>query len=644
MNDFGDAQMRSRLSELYSGERSLAFGNINGAGLTVNSTTYINNRLLGGSMDDIMSLAVVMGHEAYRDGTQSYTNDADYNKYLNTVEGVNAVYGHTKFAKSLNGIYGQDFFTGTTIGDDLAALDKGDNALLTRAVTEYSHEMDSWLMRLNQDGTITLENDNKLDLNFETFDGKKGNLKSHNPKLLERISREERIAKETFDEITKISNKILEIKQRKISGDNGGLFGTDLFSSDVKELDKLTIELKDLKSEYSKIYNGLSAMKVEYDKGNSIGRGKAFADWDALYAKSKEMYGQKLFSNWISSGKWNATKTIMEVNDGRSYVEVLGLDKVDSGIFQKYFSGDVHNSIKKALDENNGNFLKTYNDLNGNINSLTTRFKNDTINANYRDLYGAMLNAYLGSAQKAQPIENMASYHSWLTGGNFSDNTGPHAGDRIHAGGDLTKNREFDYRGVGDELYALWSGKITSVNNGEKTEISQTKYNEYNATTAGQNAVSTEVIRNADGTTTTKYYKVSDFGKHVRYEPGYTYKDRFYGLGFNVLMAHMSDVGSYDNALLKVGNKVSINQVIGYLGGTGYSEGAHLHYQLELGTQRSNPYLDDILGLKDDYLIRTESDGSRFKYYNPEKLYGKDDIDLNIFYFFKQLHSINNGN
>ena len=60
-----------------------------------------------------------------------------------------------------------------------------------------------------------------------------------------------------------------------------------------------------------------------------------------------------------------------------------------------------------------------------------------------------------------------------------------------------------------------------------------------------------------------------------------------HGSGYATLYAHQSRL-----PLVKVGDTVSKGQVIGYVGNTGNSYGAHLHFEL-----RVNGVRDDVLKL-----------------------------------------------
>lgn len=68
-----------------------------------------------------------------------------------------------------------------------------------------------------------------------------------------------------------------------------------------------------------------------------------------------------------------------------------------------------------------------------------------------------------------------------------------------------------------------------------------------------------------------------------------------HGSGYKTLYAHMA----YGSVKVKVGDKVTEGQVIGYMGNTGTSYGGHLHFEVRLNDTKIDPtpYLDKELPL-----------------------------------------------
>lgn len=59
-----------------------------------------------------------------------------------------------------------------------------------------------------------------------------------------------------------------------------------------------------------------------------------------------------------------------------------------------------------------------------------------------------------------------------------------------------------------------------------------------------------------------------------------------HGNGYYTRYLHLA----YGSVKVKVGDKVSKGQVLGYMGNTGYSFGGHLHFEIWKGNERINPY------------------------------------------------------
>jgi hypothetical protein len=86
--------------------------------------------------------------------------------------------------------------------------------------------------------------------------------------------------------------------------------------------------------------------------------------------------------------------------------------------------------------------------------------------------------------------------------------------------------------------------------------------------------VGTEVYATGDGVIAAADSKLSGYGQHVIVR---------HGFGFETLYAHLSRL------LVRVGEKVKRGQVIGYVGNTGTSVGAHLHYEVIKNGAKVNP-------------------------------------------------------
>jgi hypothetical protein len=247
------------------------------------------------------------------------------------------VYGHTKFAKSLNGIYGQDFFTGTTIGDDLAALDQGGNALLARAVTEYSHEKDSWLIK-EVDGKMMMINDKRKDIYIQGKDWKRYLIKSHNPSLFKKIKNMEK-------EIKSIEEKISESKDNET-----------------------------LKNELNVKLSEISEMYKSYNNGNVVGTGhreitNVMASFYGVSPDQLSWQTQMKYMKWnkdtetASIGKWksgastkwkwvNGNKTLDESFEMDITSQLLGMNGVKGRILgnKNFLSDEMFESLHSRKD------------------------------------------------------------------------------------------------------------------------------------------------------------------------------------------------------------------------------------------------------------------------------------------------------
>jgi len=83
-----------------------------------------------------------------------------------------------------------------------------------------------------------------------------------------------------------------------------------------------------------------------------------------------------------------------------------------------------------------------------------------------------------------------------------------------------------------------------------------------------------KVFATAAGKVTKAYKNGSGYGNYVEID---------HGNGYRTVYAHLQ------NYLVKSGERVEQGQVIGQLGNTGRSTGAHLHYEIRLGNKPINP-------------------------------------------------------
>lgn len=87
-------------------------------------------------------------------------------------------------------------------------------------------------------------------------------------------------------------------------------------------------------------------------------------------------------------------------------------------------------------------------------------------------------------------------------------------------------------------------------------------------------AIGTEIHSTGDGVVKEVVNESSGYGKHVVVQHGY---------GYQTLYAHMS------NFTVKVGQKVKRGELIGYVGNTGTSTAAHLHYEVIKNGHKVDP-------------------------------------------------------
>lgn len=96
-------------------------------------------------------------------------------------------------------------------------------------------------------------------------------------------------------------------------------------------------------------------------------------------------------------------------------------------------------------------------------------------------------------------------------------------------------------------------------------------------------SVGTEIYSTGDGEVVRVERKRTGYGKNVIIRHGY---------GYETLYAHMSKIE------VKVGQKVQRGEVIGLVGNTGTSVGAHLHYEVHKEGRKVNPanyFFNDLL-------------------------------------------------
>lgn len=93
---------------------------------------------------------------------------------------------------------------------------------------------------------------------------------------------------------------------------------------------------------------------------------------------------------------------------------------------------------------------------------------------------------------------------------------------------------------------------------------------------SGANASGSLVVAGAAGTVTEAGWSTGGYGNYVKID---------HGNGVETLYAHMLD----NSLMVNVGDTVLKGQTIGRVGNTGYSFGAHLHFEVRINGNRVNP-------------------------------------------------------
>jgi len=93
---------------------------------------------------------------------------------------------------------------------------------------------------------------------------------------------------------------------------------------------------------------------------------------------------------------------------------------------------------------------------------------------------------------------------------------------------------------------------------------------------SGASASGSLVVAGASGTVTTAGWSTGGYGNYVMID---------HGNGVETLYAHMLD----NSLMVNAGDKVTKGQAIGRVGNTGYSFGAHLHFEVRINGNRINP-------------------------------------------------------
>lgn len=93
---------------------------------------------------------------------------------------------------------------------------------------------------------------------------------------------------------------------------------------------------------------------------------------------------------------------------------------------------------------------------------------------------------------------------------------------------------------------------------------------------SGANAAGSLVVAGASGTVTEAGWSTGGYGNYVKID---------HGNGVETLYAHMLD----NSLMVNVGDTVTKGQAVGRVGNTGYSFGAHLHFEVRINGNRINP-------------------------------------------------------
>ncbi len=126
--------------------------------------------------------------------------------------------------------------------------------------------------------------------------------------------------------------------------------------------------------------------------------------------------------------------------------------------------------------------------------------------------------------------------------------------------------------GTGSLIWPSTSTYITSVQ-GPRTHPVTGQYKNHGGTDIGA-SYGSPIYAADSGTIATVGYDANGYGNYVMIN---------HGNGMQTLYAHMSSVA------VSQGQSVSKGQTIGYVGSTGLSTGAHLHYELYVNGARVNP-------------------------------------------------------